>query len=154
MWRWSPQHRLMPRTALWRYCSISLNSWVTRHRPPNPRIFSGVSQVTETDHELAKEVTKNPRKRRKFQFFLSRHASALNLMSFNTGMSAGGRESFAVPSGTMRKFGSPLIARGRKKSYGTELMSHHFLIRLVLAAPEIHQDSSTGPILRSLCVSG
>ncbi|KAJ7820253.1 hypothetical protein B0H14DRAFT_1346871 [Mycena olivaceomarginata] len=62
-----------------KYCSISLNSWVTRHRPPNPRIFSGVSQVTETDHELAKEVTKNARKRRKIQFFLPRDALALDL---------------------------------------------------------------------------
>ncbi|KAJ7787302.1 hypothetical protein B0H14DRAFT_3580497 [Mycena olivaceomarginata] len=57
------------------YCSISLNSWVTRHRPLNPRIFSGVSQVTETNHELAKEVTKNPRKRRKIQFLLPCDAS-------------------------------------------------------------------------------
>ena len=62
-----------------RYCSISLNSWVTRHRPSNPRIFSEVSQVTETDHELAKEVAKNPRKRRKIRKILPRNASALDL---------------------------------------------------------------------------
>jgi hypothetical protein len=36
------------------------------------------SRVTgHRDHELAKEVTKNPRKRRKIQFFLPRDALAL-----------------------------------------------------------------------------
>jgi hypothetical protein len=38
-------------------------------------------------------------------------------MSFNIGMSAGGRESFAVPSETLRKSGSPPMARTGAKSY-------------------------------------
>jgi hypothetical protein len=38
-----------------------------------------VSQVTETNHELAKEVTKTPEKAEKFNFFLPCDAMALDL---------------------------------------------------------------------------
>jgi hypothetical protein len=47
-----------------------------------------VSQVTQTNHELAKEVTKTPEKGEKFHFF----TPVMNFMSFNTGMSAGGKK--------------------------------------------------------------
>jgi hypothetical protein len=45
--------------------------------PKSTNIF-GVSQVTETDHELAKEVTKKPQKKAIF-FFFFRDASVLDL---------------------------------------------------------------------------
>jgi hypothetical protein len=85
-----------------------------------------VSQVTQTNHELAKEVTKTPEKRRKIPFF---HPCD-ELHEFQHRHVGRGKESFAVPSGTLRKSGSLLMARttGAKKRYNTQLMSHHFLI--------------------------
>jgi hypothetical protein len=112
-----------------------------------------VSQVTETDHELAKEVTKTPEKGEKFDFFspamprrwIGRGAHPIDIFDVI------GSKFVPPPNPPCpQEVWKPTHGEdGAKKRY--QLMSHHFLIRLALAAPEIHEDSSTGPILHEEC---
>lgn len=50
------------------YCSISLNSYVTRHSGQNVRKFSHLSRVTEGIFEYAKQVTKSAKNDSKVKF--------------------------------------------------------------------------------------
>jgi hypothetical protein len=76
---------------------------------------------------LQKKSQKTPEKGEKIQIFLPCDALVLDLPRRSHDWHF---ESFAVPSGTLTKSGSPLMARttGAKRSYSTQLMSHHFLI--------------------------